>query len=72
MLGFDQNFPNPFFQSTTLRYGLPQAMQVRLAVYDILGRQVELLVDAQQDAGVYLARIELDHLRFTHRMILMW
>ena len=72
VLGFDQNFPNPFSQSTTLRYSLPQAMQVRLAVYDILGRQVELLVDAQQDAGVYLARIELDHLRFTHRMILMW
>ncbi|MEM8486868.1 MAG: T9SS type A sorting domain-containing protein [Bacteroidota bacterium] len=85
VLGLDQNFPNPFTQTTTLRYSLPQTMQVRLAVYDILGRQVALLVDAQQEAGihtadfdagdlpagVYLARIELDFLRFTKRMILL-
>ena len=78
VLGFDQNFPNPFSQSTTLRYSLPQPMQVRLAVYDMLGREVALLVDAQQEAGiytavfdardlpagVYLARIELDFLQF--------
>lgn len=82
-LGFDQNFPNPFLQSTTIRYSLPQSMRVRLAVYDVLGREVALLVDAQQDAGIYtvefdagelpaglyLARIELDHLRFTKRML---
>lgn len=83
VLGFDQNFPNPFVESTTLRYSLPQSMRVRLAVYDILGRELDLLVDAQQDAGVYtiefdaadlpaglyLARIKLDHLRFTKRMV---
>ncbi len=85
VLGFDQNFPNPFSQATTLRYSLPQTMQVRLAVYDLLGREVALLVDAQQEAGihtvkfdagnlpagVYLARIELDFLRFTKRMVLL-
>ncbi|MEM8488319.1 MAG: T9SS type A sorting domain-containing protein [Bacteroidota bacterium] len=85
VLGFDQNFPNPFSQSTTLRYSLPQIMQVRLAVYDMFGREVALLVDAQQEAGihtaefdagslpagVYLARIELDFLRFTKRMLLL-
>ncbi|MEM8486871.1 MAG: T9SS type A sorting domain-containing protein [Bacteroidota bacterium] len=84
-LGFDQNFPNPFTQSTTLRYSLPQAMQVRLAVYDMLGREVAILVDAQQEAGaytaafdagdlpagIYLARIDLDFLRFTKRMVLL-
>ena len=81
VLGFDQNFPNPFTQSTTLRYSLPQPMQVRLTVYDMLGREVALLVNAQQEAGihtaefdagslpagVYLARIELDFLQFTKR-----
>ncbi|MEM8486873.1 MAG: T9SS type A sorting domain-containing protein [Bacteroidota bacterium] len=85
VLGFDQNFPNPFTESTTLRYSLPQTMQVRLAVYDLLGREVAILVDAQQDAGIhtaefdagdlpagiYLARIELDFLRFTKRMVLI-
>ena len=85
VLGFDQNFPNPFTQSTTLRYSLPQTMQVRLAVYDMLGREVALLVDAQQEAGIhttefdagnlpagiYLARIDLDFLRFTKRMVLL-
>ncbi|MEM8486874.1 MAG: T9SS type A sorting domain-containing protein [Bacteroidota bacterium] len=85
LLGFDQNFPNPFSQSTTLRYSLPQTMQVRLAVYDLLGREVAVLVNAQQEAGIYtaqfdagslpagiyLARIELDFLRFTQRMVLI-
>ncbi|MEM8488317.1 MAG: T9SS type A sorting domain-containing protein [Bacteroidota bacterium] len=84
LLGFDQNFPNPFSLSTTLRYSLPQPMQVRLAVYDLLGREVALLVDAQQEAGIhtaefdagslpagmYLARIELDFLQFTKRMVI--
>ncbi|MFK7846753.1 MAG: T9SS type A sorting domain-containing protein [Rhodothermales bacterium] len=83
-LGFSENFPNPFAESTTLRYSLPQSMQVRLAVFDMLGREVEVLVEQQQDAGlytinfeagtlpsgIYLARIELDHLRFTKRMVL--
>ncbi len=83
--GIDQNFPNPFSNSTTLRYSLSKTMQVRLAVYDVLGREVVLLVDAQQRAGThtvefdagnlppgtYLARIELDHLRFTKRMVLI-
>ena len=85
VLGFNQNFPNPFSESTSLSYSLPKSMRVRLAVHDILGREVELLVDQQQDAGIYnlefeagnlpagiyLARIELDHLRFTKRMVLM-
>ena len=85
VLGFDQNFPNPFSESTTIRYSLPKTMQVRLAVYDPLGREVELLVEATQEAGIYavdfvsrdlpaglyLARIELDHLRFVKRMMLV-
>jgi len=83
VLGFDQNFPNPFTNSTTLRYSLPKTMQVRLAVYDILGREVAVLAEGSQDAGiytrelnaaqlapgVYYARIELDHLQFTKKLI---
>ncbi|CAN0064845.1 unnamed protein product, partial [Laminaria digitata] len=57
-LGFDQNFPNPFDISTVLRYSLPQTMQVRLAVYDMLGREVEVLVEQQQEAGIYTVDFE--------------
>ena len=53
VLGFAQNYPNPFRESTTIRYSLPQARRVRLVVYDVLGREVVVLVDGQQDGGVY-------------------
>jgi hypothetical protein len=84
-LGFAENYPNPFSVATTIRYSLPQPMQVRLAVYDVLGREVAVLADQAQaagiyavdfeagglPAGVYLYRIELDHLRFSKTMILV-
>ncbi|CAN0367932.1 unnamed protein product, partial [Laminaria digitata] len=57
-LRFNANFPNPFTESTTFRYSLPQTMQVRLAVYDILGREVEVLVEQQQEAGIYTVNFE--------------
>ena len=83
VLGFDQNFPNPFVYSTTLRYSLPKTMQVRLAIYDLLGREISVLTEGTQDAGIYTqefdgtqlppgiyyARIELDHLQFTRKMV---
>ncbi|WP_262899682.1 glycosyl hydrolase 53 family protein [Rhodocaloribacter litoris] len=47
------NYPNPFRRTTTLTYTLPQAGPVRLAVYDVLGRRVALLVDTRQAAGTY-------------------
>ncbi len=46
-----QNRPNPFLGSTTIRYRLPDAVHVRLEVYDVLGRLVRTLVDAPQAAG---------------------
>lgn len=46
-----QNYPNPFNPSTTIRYGIPQNGRVRLAVFDLLGREVSALVDGEQSAG---------------------
>ncbi len=48
-----QNYPNPSNPSTTIRYELPKSSMVRLNVYDILGREVSVLVNERKNAGVY-------------------
>ncbi len=45
------NSPNPFNPVTTITYTLPSSTNVSITVYDRLGRQVEVLVDQNQDAG---------------------
>ena len=45
------NYPNPFSNETRIRYELPTASEVELTVYDVLGRQTDVLVNAFQTAG---------------------
>jgi hypothetical protein len=45
------NHPNPFTVSTRIRYSIPQASQVSLKVYDLAGREVDVLVDHRDFAG---------------------
>lgn len=50
-LTLSQNYPNPFNPTTVLSFGLPQSEMVRLTIYDIMGRQVAVLVNGEMAAG---------------------
>lgn len=53
-----QNYPNPFNPSTEIAFALPEAVDVRLVVYDVLGREVVRLVDGPMGAGLHSVRFE--------------
>ena len=54
----EQNYPNPFNPSTTISYGIKERSFVELKIYDILGREVLILINKEQMAGRY--KVEFD------------
>jgi len=79
-----QNYPNPFNSTTKISYGLPEASNVKITVFDMTGRQVAKLVDGVQEAGeheltwnaqsnpagVYLVRMQTGSFCTTRQMML--
>jgi hypothetical protein len=80
-----QNYPNPFNPSTTIEYAIPRDSKVTLVLYDILGREVQRLVDgfitagyhkeifnaSKLSTGVYFYRIMAGNFIQTRKMLLL-
>jgi dienelactone hydrolase len=80
-----QNFPNPFNPKTVIVYQLTVGSDVTLAVYDLLGREVEVLVNERQTpgqytvsfdgsklvSGIYFYRLTTDSFILTRKMIVL-
>jgi hypothetical protein len=48
-----QNYPNPFNPNTKIKYSLPQTSLVQIKVFDVLGNEIETLVNEEKLAGTY-------------------
>jgi len=53
--GFElaQNYPNPFNPSTSIKYAIGTRQFVTLKIYDVLGNEIETLVDEEKQVGTY-------------------
>ena len=49
----EQNYPNPFNPTSTIRYIIPQKGFVKISVYDVLGREISVLVNEEKNPGRY-------------------
>lgn len=58
-----QNYPNPFSQSTTISYHLPDDGFVSLKIYDVIGNEVATLVHSKQNGGAYIFHYDATDLR---------
>ena len=82
--GLEQNYPNPFNPSTVIRFATPKSGDVTLRVYDLLGKEVAVLVSQQLPAGnfsvqwkadvpsgTYIYRIQAQDFVETRKMLLI-
>ncbi len=57
-----QNYPNPFNPTTTISFSLANAGLVNLTVYDMLGREVEVLINKEMNAGTHTVQFDAANL----------
>jgi hypothetical protein len=79
-----QNYPNPFNPATTIEFNLPHEAEVKMSIYDILGREVEVLYSGRAEpgrhkikwdagsfsSGIYFCRIDAENKIKTIKMVL--
>ena len=80
-----QNYPNPFNPTTTIRFSIPQAGNVRITVYDVTGKMVQTITNSYYSrgtfnvnwnassyaSGVYFYRIEAGTFNQVKKMVLL-
>jgi len=80
-----QNYPNPFNEKTTIAYEIPNRTHVSLAIYDLLGRTVAMLVNGVEEpgyksvqfnaadnaSGVYVCRLQAAGFTATRKLLLI-
>ena len=80
-----QNYPNPFNPETTIQFDVKEDCQVTLVVYDLLGRQLAVLINEHHDAGgykvsfdasvlpsgIYIYRIQMGTFHSVRKMIVL-
>ena len=52
-LNLEQNYPNPFHSVTTIKYTVPVASKVAIKIYDLIGKEIECLVNEEKPTGTY-------------------
>ncbi|UCE65211.1 MAG: M28 family peptidase [Candidatus Zixiibacteriota bacterium] len=84
-IGYFQSYPNPFNPSATIDYEIVKKSNVRIAVYNLLGQEIEVLKDGVQEpgfyriswnaqncpSGIYFCRIKASDISEVIRMVLL-
>ncbi|MGD1044443.1 MAG: T9SS type A sorting domain-containing protein [Bacteroidota bacterium] len=81
----EQNYPNPFNPATKIKFALPLRSLTKLSIYDLLGREVQILINKELEAGyheinfdansfpsgIYFYKIQSGDFIQTKKMVLM-
>jgi hypothetical protein len=57
-----QNYPNPFNPTTTISYNIPEATNVKLTIYNLLGQEIKTLVNEFKESGVHTINFDASEL----------